>query len=225
MIIHRPKLRWSPKLEHFIMHRRICPSIRDRLRRWLEAVNAVTVRDDNIPKIKNLVCWGGGCNRTHSGRKCERVTGPQPERVRSFFAGVNATRTSGTGPERDRNGTGTGPERDRDRDRNGTGTGPERDRNGNGTGTGPGPGPERDRNGTGTGPGPERDRNGTGTGPERDRNGTGTGTGPERDRNGTGTGPERDRNGTGTGPERDRNANRNRCEHGLSTVSNIMNIS
>ena len=39
--------------------------------------------------------------------KCERVTGPKPERVRSIFAGVNATRTSGTGPERDRNGTGT----------------------------------------------------------------------------------------------------------------------
>ena len=35
--------------------------------------------------------------------KCERVTGPQPERVRSIFAGVNATRTSGTEPERDRN--------------------------------------------------------------------------------------------------------------------------
>ena len=35
--------------------------------------------------------------------KCERVTGSQPERVRSIFAGVNATRTSGTGPERDRN--------------------------------------------------------------------------------------------------------------------------
>ena len=35
--------------------------------------------------------------------KCERVTGPQPERVRSIFAGVNATRTSGTGPDRDRN--------------------------------------------------------------------------------------------------------------------------
>ena len=35
--------------------------------------------------------------------KCERVTGPKPERVRSIFAGVNATRTSGTGPERDRN--------------------------------------------------------------------------------------------------------------------------
>ena len=35
--------------------------------------------------------------------KCERVTGPKPERVRSILAGVNATRTSGTGPERDRN--------------------------------------------------------------------------------------------------------------------------
>ena len=35
--------------------------------------------------------------------KCERVTGPQPERFRSVFAGVNATRTSGTGPVRDRN--------------------------------------------------------------------------------------------------------------------------
>ena len=35
--------------------------------------------------------------------KCERVKGPQPERARSICAGVNATRTSGTGPERDRN--------------------------------------------------------------------------------------------------------------------------
>ena len=43
---------------------------------------------------------------------------PQPERVRSIFAGVNATRTSGTGPERDRNGTGTRPERDRNANRN-----------------------------------------------------------------------------------------------------------
>ena len=33
--------------------------------------------------------------------KCERVTGPLPERVRSIFAGVNATRTSGRGPERE----------------------------------------------------------------------------------------------------------------------------
>ena len=106
MIIHRPKLRWSPKLRH-IMHRRICPSIRDRLRRWREAVNAVTLRDDNRPKIKNLMCCGGVCVTVRVPvafrNKCERVTGPQPERVRSIFAGVNATRTSGTGPERDRN--------------------------------------------------------------------------------------------------------------------------
>ncbi len=60
--------------------------------------------------------------------KSERVTGPQPERVRSIFAGVNAKRRV----ERDRSGTGTGPERDR----NGTGTGSERDRNGTGTRTG-----------------------------------------------------------------------------------------
>ena len=33
--------------------------------------------------------------------KCERIRGPQPERVQSIFAGVNATRTSGTGPERE----------------------------------------------------------------------------------------------------------------------------
>ena len=39
-------------------------------------------------------------NRTRSGTNlCERVTGPQPKRVRSIFAGVNATRMSGTGPE------------------------------------------------------------------------------------------------------------------------------
>ena len=40
--------------------------------------------------------------------KCECVTGPQPELVRSICAGVNATRMSGTGQERDRNATGTG---------------------------------------------------------------------------------------------------------------------
>ena len=106
MNIHRAKLRWSPKLGH-IVHRRICPWIRDRLRRWREAVNAVALRDENRPKIKNLVCWGGVCVTVRVPvafrNKCERVTGPQPERVRSIFAGVNATRTSGTGPERDRN--------------------------------------------------------------------------------------------------------------------------
>ena len=35
--------------------------------------------------------------------KCERVTGPKPEPFHSIFPGVNATRTSGTGLERDRN--------------------------------------------------------------------------------------------------------------------------
>ena len=98
------------------------------------------------PTLKKTWCAGGVRVTVRVPvafrNKCERVKGPQPERVRSICAGVNATRTSGTGPERDRNGTGTGPERDR----NGTGTGPERDRNGTGTG------PERDRNGTGTGP-------------------------------------------------------------------------
>ena len=53
------------------------------------------------------VRWGGMGWGVLTGRvpvafrnKCKRVTGPQPERVRSFFAGVNATRISGTGPER-----------------------------------------------------------------------------------------------------------------------------
>ena len=113
MIIHRPKLRWSPKLGHIIMHRRICPSIRDRLRRWREAVNAVTLWDDNRPKIKNLVCWGGGgvtvCVPVAFRNKCERVTGP--ERVRSIFAGHEVW-TQHERVERDRNGTGTGPERE-----------------------------------------------------------------------------------------------------------------
>ena len=40
---------------------------------------------------------------SYTRNKCERVTAPQPERVRLIFAGVNATRTSGTGPERNRN--------------------------------------------------------------------------------------------------------------------------
>ena len=106
MNIHRPKLRWSPKLGH-IVHRRICPSIRDRLRRWREAVNDVALRDENRPKIKKTWCAEGVCVTVRVPvafrNKCERVTGPQPERVRSIFAGVNATRTSGTGPERDRN--------------------------------------------------------------------------------------------------------------------------
>ena len=117
MIIHRPKLRWSPKLGHIIMHRRICPSIRDRLRRWREAVNAVTLRDDNRPKIKNLVCWGGGggLNRTRSGRVPEQVwtrhrpaTGTGPVNFCRCERNTNEWNGTGTGPERDRNGTGTG---------------------------------------------------------------------------------------------------------------------
>ena len=35
--------------------------------------------------------------------KCERATGPKPEPFQSICPGVNATRTSGTGLERDRN--------------------------------------------------------------------------------------------------------------------------
>ena len=35
--------------------------------------------------------------------KCERAPGPKPEPFQSIFPGVNATRTSGTGLERDRN--------------------------------------------------------------------------------------------------------------------------
>ena len=35
--------------------------------------------------------------------KCERVAGPKPEPFQSIFPGVNATRTSGTGLERDQN--------------------------------------------------------------------------------------------------------------------------
>ena len=35
--------------------------------------------------------------------KCEWATGPKPEPFQLIFPGVNATRTSGTGLERDRN--------------------------------------------------------------------------------------------------------------------------
>ena len=35
--------------------------------------------------------------------KCERATGPKPEPFQSIFPGVNATRTSGTGLERNAN--------------------------------------------------------------------------------------------------------------------------
>ena len=106
MIIHRPKLRWSPKIGH-IMHRRICPSIRDR--RWREAVNAVTLWDDNRPKIKNLVCWGG-CNCTRSGRIPEQVwmhhrpaTGTGPVNFCRCERNTNEWNGTGMGPEWDRN--------------------------------------------------------------------------------------------------------------------------
>ena len=106
MIIHRPKLRWSPKLGH-IMHRRICPSIRDRHRRWREAVNAVTLRGENRPTIKNLVCWGG-YNRTRSGRVPEQVwtrhrpaTGMGPVNFFRCERNTNEWNGTGTGLERE----------------------------------------------------------------------------------------------------------------------------
>ena len=53
---------------------------------------------------QKLKTWCAGvCVPVAFRNKCERVTGPQPERIRSIFVGVNATRTSGTGPERDWN--------------------------------------------------------------------------------------------------------------------------
>ena len=55
-----------------------------------------------VPKLKTWCAGGGGITvrvPVAFQNKCERVTGPQPER--SIFAGVNATRTSGTGPERE----------------------------------------------------------------------------------------------------------------------------
>ncbi len=58
------------------------------------------------PKLKTWRPGGGGVTvrvPVAFRNKYERVTGPQPERVQSIFAAVNATRTSGTGPERDRN--------------------------------------------------------------------------------------------------------------------------
>ena len=54
------------------------------------------------PQLKTMVCVTERVPVAFRN-KCERVTGPQPERFRSIFAGVNATRASGTGPERDRN--------------------------------------------------------------------------------------------------------------------------
>ena len=68
------------------------------------------------PTLKTW-CAGGGGNRTRSGRvpvafrshsgtsvntsQARSICDVIKERVRSIFAGVNATRTSGTGPERE----------------------------------------------------------------------------------------------------------------------------
>ena len=56
------------------------------------------------PKLKTW-CAGGVCVTVRVPvafrNKCERVTGLQLELVRSIFAGVNSTRTSGTGLERE----------------------------------------------------------------------------------------------------------------------------
>ena len=54
----------------------------------------------------DLIAWytnrrRGLCVPERVRNKCERVTGPQPERVRSILAGMNATRMSGTRPERE----------------------------------------------------------------------------------------------------------------------------
>ena len=69
---------------------------------------------DVITLTSNLNTWcagGGGGWGVLTGllvpvafrNKCERATGPKPEPLQSIFPGVNATRTSGTGLERDRN--------------------------------------------------------------------------------------------------------------------------
>ena len=60
-----------------------------------------------ITLTSDLKTWGGGGCGMLTGllvpvafrNKCERVTGPKPEPFQSIFPGVNATRTSGTGPE------------------------------------------------------------------------------------------------------------------------------
>ena len=65
-----------------------------------------------ITLTTNLKTWcagGGWCVLTGLlvpvafRNKCERAIGPKPEPFQSIFPGVNATRTSGTGLERDRN--------------------------------------------------------------------------------------------------------------------------
>ena len=73
---------------------------------WMRA-HVITLTSD-----LNTWCAGGvvGCGVLTGllvpvafWNKCERATGPKPEPFQSIFPGVNATRTSGTGLERDRN--------------------------------------------------------------------------------------------------------------------------
>ena len=69
--------------------------------------HAITLTSD----LKKTGVLGGGGWGVLTGilvpvafrNKCERVTGPKPEPFQSIFPGVNATRTSGTGQEQDRN--------------------------------------------------------------------------------------------------------------------------
>ena len=65
-----------------------------------------------ITLTSNLKSWcaGVGCGVLNGllvpvalRNKCERATAPKPEPFQSIFPGVNATRTSGTGLEWDRN--------------------------------------------------------------------------------------------------------------------------
>ena len=114
MNIHRPKLRWSPKLGH-MTHRRICPSIRDRL---IDDAKPSTLSPSEMttdPKLKTRCAWGGCvCNRTRSGSVPEQVwtrhrpaTGTGPVNFCRCERYTNEWNVTETWPERDRNGTGT----------------------------------------------------------------------------------------------------------------------
>ena len=98
--IHRRKLRSNPKLGH--LTERHASAYLHGHRYKTDSI------DDHFDICPKHLVWWGCANRTRSGRVPEQVwTRHSPQRVRSIFAGVNATRTSGTGPERGRNGAGT----------------------------------------------------------------------------------------------------------------------
>ena len=89
--IHRPKLRSSPNLGQLTEHHASVYLYIDRR----PSPSMIT-----FTSHLNTWCDGGVltlCVPVAFRNKCERVTGPQPEPVRSIFAGV----------EWDRNGTGT----------------------------------------------------------------------------------------------------------------------